>query len=100
MMGLGARQENVPAFFHGDLVIVLQICRIFPRGFGHRPSDLSPKEQNVVTKPQSKSAGLRSVPEGRGLLLNPSHVLNTPCAKHCMHVSPFHSLGSCLSPQL
>lgn len=26
MMGLGARQENVPAFFHGDLVIVLQIC--------------------------------------------------------------------------
>lgn len=54
---------------------------IFPRGFGHRPSDLSPKEQNVVTKPQSKIAGLRSIPEGRGLLLN-SHVPNTMCQTH------------------
>lgn len=30
---------------------------IFPWGFGHCPSDLSLKEQNVVTKPQNKSAG-------------------------------------------
>lgn len=28
----------------------------FPWGFGHCPSDLSLKEQNVVTKPQNKSA--------------------------------------------